>query len=85
MNIIPISIDTYKRKTASNPSITEKILEIEEVYRTGLDAFGEGFLVWMATENVVLDVIVLKKLLSYSFGVRQLLDKISRMEHRVLA
>jgi hypothetical protein len=26
-----------------NPPVTEKILEIEEVYRTGLSAFGDSF------------------------------------------
>jgi len=85
MAIIPISIDTYKRKTAFNPPVTEKILEIEEVYRTGLEAFGEGFLDWMATENVALGGVIPKKLLSNSFGVRRLLDEIGRLEHGVLA
>ncbi|KYG82763.1 antitoxin Xre/MbcA/ParS toxin-binding domain-containing protein [Roseivirga echinicomitans] len=85
MAIIPISIDTYKRKTEFNPPVTEKILEIEEVYRTGLNAFGEGFHTWMATENVAMGGIIPKKLLSNSFGVRKLLDEIGRMEHGVLA
>lgn len=85
MAIIPISIDTYKRKTEFNPPVTEKILEIEEVYRTGLNAFGEGFHTWMVTENVALGGVVPKKLLSNSFGVRKLLDEIGRMEHGVLA
>ncbi|KYG79968.1 hypothetical protein AWW67_11730 [Roseivirga seohaensis] len=85
MAIIPISIDTYKRKTEFNPAVTEKVLEIEEVYRTGLSAFGEGFHTWMSTENVALGGVIPKKLLSNSFGVRKLLDEIGRMEHGVLA
>lgn len=85
MEILPISIDTYKRKNEFNPSVTEKILEIEEVYRKGLDAFGEGFHTWMNTENVALGGIKPKKMLSNSFGIRRLLDQIGRMEHGVLA
>lgn len=85
MEIIPISIDTYKRKNAFNSFVTEKILEIEEVYRTGLGAFGEGFYEWMSTENIALGGIKPKLMLSNSFGVRRLLDQIGRMQHGVLA
>ena len=83
--ILPISIDSYKRKTIFNPPVTEKVLEIEEVYRRGLDAFGTGFYAWMDTENVILGGIKPKSLLSNSFGIRKLLDQIGRMEHGVLA
>lgn len=85
INIIPISIDTYKRKSEFNPNVTEKVLEIEQVYQTGLKAFGEGFHQWMNTENVSLGVIKPKSLLSNSFGIRRLLNEIGRMEHGVLA
>jgi len=84
MEIVPISIDTYKRKTSFNPFVTEKILEIEEVYHKGQNAFGDGFYVWMGTENVALGLMP-KTLLSNSFGIRRLLDQIGRMEHGVLA
>ena len=85
ITLIPISIDTYKRKSEFNPAVTEKVLEIEEVYRSGLKAFGDGFHHWMDTENVALGGVVPKTLLSNSFGVRRLLDEIGRMEHGVLA
>lgn len=85
INIIPISIDTYKRKSKFNPNVTEKVLEIEQVYHTGLKAFGEGFHHWMNTENVAIGTIKPKSLLSNSFGIRRLLDEIGRMEHGVLA
>ena len=83
--ILPISIDTYKRKTAFQPPVTEKILEIEEVYRTGIEAFGEGFHAWMNTQNMALGGIKPKQLLSNSFGVRTLLHQIGRMQYGVLA
>jgi len=83
--LLPISIDTYKRKTIFNPSVTEKILEIEEVYRKGIDAFGESFHKWMDTENIALGSIAPKSLLNNSFGVRLLLDEIGRIEHGILA
>lgn len=85
IHIIPISIDTYKRKSQFNSNVTEKVLEIEQVYNTGLKAFGEGFHHWMNTENVAIGGITPKSLLSNSFGIRRLLDEIGRMEHGVLA
>ncbi|MFY0600417.1 MAG: DUF2384 domain-containing protein [Cyclobacteriaceae bacterium] len=85
MAIIPVSIDTYKRKTTFHPAVTEKILEIEEVYRTGLEAFGEGFHQWMDAVNPALGDLKPKSLLSNSFGVRRLLDQIGRMQHGILA
>ncbi len=85
IDILPISIDTYKRKTTFSPSVTEKILEIEEVYKKGIAAFGEGFHAWMKAENASLGNIKPKALLKNSFGIRRLLDQIGRMEHGVLA
>ncbi len=85
ITLIPISIDTYKRKSVFNPPVTEKILEIEEVYRKGIDAFGSSFHQWMNTQNVALGGGKPKALLSNSFGVRLLLDEIGRLEYGVLA
>ena len=85
IEIIPISIDSYKRKTEFNANVTEKILEIEEVYHKGLRAFGDGFYQWMDTSNPAVGGIVPKSLLKNSFGVRRLLDEIGRIEHGVLA
>lgn len=85
ITIIPISVDTYKRKSEFNPAVTEKVLEIEEVYQKGLKAFGDRFHAWMNTENVALGGIVPKSLLSNSFGIRRLLDEIGRLEHGVFA
>lgn len=85
MDILPISIDTYKRKTSFNPPVTEKVLEIEEVYAKGLNAFGDGFYGWMNTENVALGGLVPKELLSNSFGIRKLINQIGRIEHGILA
>ena len=85
IHFIPISIDTYKRKSDFNPNVTEKILEIEEVYRKGIDAFGESFHQWMNTENITLGRVMPKTLLINSFGIRLLLDEIGRLEHGVLA
>jgi uncharacterized protein (DUF2384 family) len=85
MDIIPVSIDTYKRKTEFGAPVTEKILEIEEVYRVGLEAFGNSFYDWMNTKNVFLGDIAPKLMLKNSFGVRRLLDEIGRIEHGILA
>ncbi len=85
IHLIPISIDTYKRKNIFNPAVTEKVLQIEEVYRKGLAAFGEGFYHWVSAENIMLSGQKPKTLLNNSFGVRQLLELIGRMEQGVLA
>jgi len=85
INIIPVSIDTYKRKGEFNPTVTEKILEVEEVYRKGFEAFGESFHQWMNTANLALGGVTPKTLLNNSFGIRLLLDEIGRLEYGVLA
>jgi putative toxin-antitoxin system antitoxin component (TIGR02293 family) len=85
IGILPISIDTYKRKRAFSPAVTEKVLEIEEVYRKGLEAFGESFHQWMRTENIALGSVTPKTLLNNSFGIRLLLDEIGRLEYGILA
>ena len=85
ISFIPISIDSYKRRVDFNPSVTEKVLEIEEVYRRGLDAFGDSFYTWMDAKNVSLDGKKPKELLANSFGIRILLDEIGKLEHGVLA
>ncbi len=85
IELIPISIDTYKRKSIFNPTVTEKVLQIEEVYQTGLKAFGEGFHSWMLAENVMLDGQKPKAFLVNSFGMRKLLEIIGRMQHGILA
>lgn len=85
MDILPISMETYKRKKAFDSNVTEKILEIEEVYKEGMEAFGERFHQWMETENIALGNIKPKILLSNSFGVRRLLDQIGRIKHGILA
>lgn len=85
IDILPISIDTYKRKTVFNPQVTEKILEIEEVYQKGLESFGEDFYAWMDASNPALGGIRPKVLLQNSFGIRRLLAQIGRIEHGILA
>ena len=85
IDLIPISIDTYKRKNIFNPIVTEKVLQIEEVYRKGLDAFGPGFYDWFNSPNTYLGGVKPQKLLSNSFGVRQLIELLGRMEYGILA
>jgi putative toxin-antitoxin system antitoxin component (TIGR02293 family) len=85
IQIIPISLDTYKKNKEFKPHVTEKVLEIEEVYKKGLETFGDPFYTWMETMNPALGNIKPKTLLSNSFGIRMLLDEIGRLEHGILA
>lgn len=82
---LPISIDTYKRKTVFKPTVSERVLQIEEVYRSGLLAFGSDFYDWLNTPSPFFSHQPPKVLLQNSFGTRQLLDQIGRMAHGVLA
>jgi putative toxin-antitoxin system antitoxin component (TIGR02293 family) len=85
VQILPISLDTYKKNKEFKPHVTEKVLEIEEVYKKGLEAFGENFYTWMETVNPAMGNIRPKQLLRNSFGIRMLLDEIGRLEHGILA
>lgn len=85
IDLIPISIDTYKRKKVFNPSVSERVLQIEEVYRAGLEAFGSDFHTWLRTPSPIFSNQPPKNLLQNSFGTRHLLEHIGRMAHGVLA
>jgi len=66
---------------------SEKILQIEMLYRRGEKVFGssEHFLIWLQTENVALGKTKPQDLLGSSFGISLLMDELTRIEHGILA
>ena len=66
---------------------SERIIEINQLYRKGLEVFGAAspFDEWMHTENLALGKIRPSELLDTSFGIRMVLDELGRIEHGTLA
>lgn len=66
---------------------SEKILQIEILYKRGQKVFGssENFLIWLQSENVALGKTKPQDLLGSVFGISLLMDELTRIEHGVLA
>ena len=66
---------------------SEKILQIEMLYKRGEDVFGssENFLIWLQSENIALGKTKPQDLLGSVFGISLLMDELTRIEHGVLA
>jgi len=66
---------------------SEKILQIEMLYKRGEEVFGssENFLIWLQSENVALGKTKPQDLLGSVFGISLLMDELTRIEHGVLA
>ncbi|WP_051259705.1 type II RES/Xre toxin-antitoxin system antitoxin [Epilithonimonas tenax] len=66
---------------------SEKILQIEMLYRRGEEVFGSAayFLIWLQSENLALGKTKPQDLIGSNFGVSLLMDELMRLEHGVLA
>ncbi len=66
---------------------SEKILQIEMLYKRGEEVFGssENFLIWLQSESVALGKTKPQDLLGSVFGISLLMDELTRIEHGVLA
>ncbi|RRQ46021.1 antitoxin Xre-like helix-turn-helix domain-containing protein [Chryseobacterium sp. SC28] len=66
---------------------SEKILQIEMLYKRGEEVFGtaDSFLTWLQTENLALGKIKPQDLLGSNFGISLLMDELTRIEHGILA
>ncbi|WP_217220305.1 type II RES/Xre toxin-antitoxin system antitoxin [Mucilaginibacter paludis] len=82
------TIQRYKKeKKAFDPIYSEKILQIELLYKKGAEVFGdvEKFQTWMDSNIVALGNIKPKDLLDTSFGINMLNDELVRIEHGIFA
>lgn len=82
------TIQRYKKeKKAFDPIYSEKILQIELLYKKGAEVFGdeEKFQTWMDSKIIALGNIKPKELLDTSFGINMLNDELVRIEHGIFA
>ncbi len=66
---------------------SEKILQIEMLYKRGEQVFGSAdyFLIWLQAENLALGKTKPQDLIGSNFGVSLLMDELTRLEHGILA
>jgi len=66
---------------------SEKILQIEMLYKRGEEVFGSAdyFLIWLQAENLALGKTKPQDLMGSNFGISLLMDELTRLEHGILA
>ncbi len=76
-----------KTKTRFDPLRSEKILEIALLLKKGIEVFGDKsrFYDWLRTPNTALEAITPKEFLDNSFGINQVKDELTKIEHGILA
>jgi len=82
------TIQRYKKEEKTfDPIYSERIIQIELLYKRGAEVFGDesNFNTWMESNIVALGNIKPKELLDTSFGINALMDELTRIEHGVLA
>ena len=82
------TIQRYKKEKKSfDPIYSEKILQIEQLYKKGIDVFGkaDNFYTWMDTKIIALGGVRPKDMLDTSFGINIIYDELGRIEHGIFA
>lgn len=82
------TIQRYKKENRSfDPLYSERILQIELLYKKGIDVFGlaDNFYTWMDTVSIPLGGVKPKDLLDTAFGINSIYDELGRIEHGILA
>jgi putative toxin-antitoxin system antitoxin component (TIGR02293 family) len=82
------TIQRYKKENKSfDPLYSERILQIELLYKKGVDVFGiaDNFYTWMDTVSMPLGNVKPKQLLDTSFGIDAVYDELGRIEHGIFA
>ena len=82
------TIQRYKKeKKAFDPIYSERILQIELLYKRGAEVFGDetNFQTWMDSNIIAMGNIKPKSLLDTSFGISMISDELGRIEHGILA
>ena len=90
-NFLNVSTKSLQRyKTMGNHSFkpihSEKIIEMAEVTKVGLDVFGslEKLKLWLDTPNFALGKLKPKELLKDSYGKEMVLAELTRVNHGIL-
>jgi len=82
------TIQRYKKENKSfDPLYSERILQIELLYKKGIAVFGvaDNFYTWMDSVSLPLGNVKPKNLLDTSFGINSIYDELGRIEHGILA
>ncbi|MBC7399875.1 MAG: DUF2384 domain-containing protein [Mucilaginibacter sp.] len=82
------TIQRYKKENKSfDPLYSERILQIERLYKKGIDVFGvaDNFYTWMDTISIPLGSVKPKELLDTYFGIEAIHDELGRIEHGIFA
>lgn len=77
----------YESNEILNRRLSERALEIAQVYSRGEEVFGDpaSFHQWMQTEVPALGHRIPKSFLDTSLGIQMLMDELGRIEHGVFA
>lgn len=77
----------YEANEVLNRRLSERALEIAQVYSRGEEVFGDtaSFHQWMQTEVPALGHRLPKSFLDTSLGIQMLMDELGRIEHGVFA
>ncbi|OCX50756.1 hypothetical protein BEL04_18660 [Mucilaginibacter sp. PPCGB 2223] len=82
------TIQRYKKESKTfDPIYSERIIQIELLYKRGSEVFGSeaSFNTWMESNIVALGNVKPKELLDTSFGIQSIMDELGRIEHGVFA
>jgi putative toxin-antitoxin system antitoxin component (TIGR02293 family) len=82
------TIQRYKKEKKPFDTIhSEKIVQIDLLYKKGADVFGseENFHTWMETISIPLGGVKPKGLLDTTYGINLITDELGRIEHGIFA
>jgi putative toxin-antitoxin system antitoxin component (TIGR02293 family) len=82
------TIQRYKKEKKPFDTIhSEKIVQIDLLYKKGADVFGseENFHTWMETKSIPLGGVKPKGLLDTTYGINLITDELGRIEHGIFA
>lgn len=82
------TIQRYKKEKKNFDTIySEKIVQIDLLYKKGAEIFGseDNFHTWMETKSMPLGGVKPKELLDTTYGINMVADELGRIEHGIFA
>ena len=82
------TIQRYKKdKKPFDTIYSEKIIQIDQLYKKGAEIFGneDNFHTWMETKSIPLGGVKPKELLDTTYGINLVADELGRIEHGIFA
>ena len=82
------TIQRYKKEKKPFDTIySEKIVQIDLLYKRGVEVFGneDNFHTWMETKSIPLGNAKPKELLDTTYGINLVADELIRIEHGIFA